>query len=48
MGKMKTVLLDAAIAIEKALEAGATMEQILDTTDQVSDIRITTADRETR
>ena len=48
MGKMKTLLLEAAVAIEKVLEADGTIEQVLETVDQVSDIRVTTADRETR
>jgi len=48
MGKMKTLLLEAAIAIEKVLEADGTIEQVLETVDQISDIRVTTMDRETR
>ena len=48
MGQMKTLLLEAAIAIEKVLEADGTIEQVLETVDQVSDIRVTTMDRETR
>ena len=48
MGKMKTLLLEAAIAIEKVLEADGTIEQVLETVDQISDIRVTTTDRETR
>lgn len=48
MGKMKSLLLEAAIAIEKVLEADGTIEQVLETVDQVSDIRVTTTDRETR
>jgi hypothetical protein len=38
MARMKTLLLEAAIAIEKVLEVGGTIEQVLDTLDQVQDI----------
>ena len=48
MGQMKTLLLEAAIAIEKVLEADGTIEQVLETVDYISDIRVTTTDRETR
>jgi len=48
MGKMKTLLLEAAVAIEKVLEADGTIEQVLETVDQISDIRVTSSDRETR
>lgn len=48
MARMKTLLLDAAIAIEKVLEVGGTIEQVLETVDVISDIRVTDAGRETR
>lgn len=48
MAKMKSLLLDAAIAIEKVLEAGGTVEQVLETHEAVSDIRFPISDRETR
>jgi hypothetical protein len=48
MAKMKTLLLEAVIAINKVLEIGGTVEQILELHDDVSDIRVTDAGRETR
>ena len=48
MARMKTLLLDAAIAIEKVLEVGGTIEQVLETVDVISDIRVTDSNRETR
>lgn len=48
MARMKTLLLDAAIAIEKVLEVGGTIEQVLETVDVISDIRVTDTGRETR
>lgn len=48
MARMKSLLLDAAIAIEKVLEVGGTIEQVLEMVDVVSDIRVITNDRETR
>jgi len=46
MSKMKSLLLDAMIAIEKVLEAGGTIEQVLEMHEAVSDIRVN--ERETR
>jgi len=38
VARIKTLLLEAAIAIEKVLEVGGTIEQVLETLDQVQDI----------
>jgi hypothetical protein len=48
MARMKSLLLDAAIAIEKVLEVGGTVEQVLEMLDAVSDISVSTNERETR
>ena len=34
---MKTILLDAAVAVSKAIEAGASIEDILETVDYLND-----------
>lgn len=46
MAKMKTALLEAAIAIRVVIDAGGTVEQILDFVDYIDDF--STSDRETR
>jgi hypothetical protein len=46
MAKMKTALLEAAIAIRIVIDAGGTVEQILDLVDYIDDF--STPDRETR
>jgi hypothetical protein len=46
MAKMKTALLEAAIAIRVVIDAGGTVEQILDLVDYIDDF--STSDRETR
>jgi hypothetical protein len=46
MAKMKTALLEAAIAIRVVIDAGGTVEQILDLVDYIDDF--STLDRETR
>jgi len=46
MARMKTALLEAAIAIRIVIDAGGTVEQILDLVDYIDDF--TTQDRETR
>ena len=49
MARMKTLILDAAIAVVKVLEVDGTIEQILDTVDAISDIKIDApVGRETR
>lgn len=40
MATMKTLILDAAIATIKMIEAGGTVENLLDTVDAISDIHI--------
>jgi len=37
MGAMKHLLLDAAVAVSKAVEAGASIENILETVDYLND-----------
>jgi hypothetical protein len=46
MAKMKTALLEAAIAIRVVIDAGGTVEQILDLVDYIDDF--STSERETR
>jgi len=46
MAKMKTALLEAAIAIRVVIDAGGSVEQILELVDYLDDF--TTQDRETR
>jgi hypothetical protein len=46
MAKMKTALLEAAIAIRIVIDAGGTVEQILDLVDYIDDF--STSERETR
>lgn len=46
MARMKTVLLEAAIAIRVVIDAGGTVEQILDLVDYIDDF--STSERETR
>jgi hypothetical protein len=46
MARMKTALLEAAIAIRVVIDAGGTVEQILDLVDYIDDF--STSDRETR
>jgi hypothetical protein len=46
MAKMKTALLEAAIAIRTVIDAGGTVEQILDLVDYIDDFSV--PDRETR
>lgn len=37
LARMKDLLLDAAVAVSKALDAGASVEQILETVDYIQD-----------
>lgn len=46
MAGMKTILLEAAVALQKVLDADGTIEQVLDLLDHVQDF--TTSERETR
>jgi hypothetical protein len=46
MARMKTVLLEAALAVRVAIDAGGTVEQILDLVDYLDDF--STQERETR
>ena len=48
MGKMKTLLLDAVIALEKVIEAGGTVETVLEFMDHVDDYSSNASERETR
>ena len=45
---MKTLLLDAVIALEKVIEAGGTIETVLEFMDHVDDYSSNASERETR
>lgn len=48
MARMKTLLLDAVVALEKVIEAGGTVETVLEFMDHVDDYSSNTSERETR
>jgi hypothetical protein len=45
---MKTILLDAAIAMQKVIDADGTVEQVLELVDHIQDFKLDNFVRETR
>lgn len=48
MAGMKTILLEAVIALQKVIDANGTVEQVLELLDHTQDFQLPNIERETR